>query len=302
MTPRAAEIAARFSGPQGKRLLIDLLLRQPLFECNEHVIHAVAAAAEIVPLDSNRTVITQGASDTDIYFVLVGSLIIAPNGRDDTIRLAGTHLGELAAIDPAVTRCASVRAREPSVLAKLTEPQFSAIAEAHPFMWRHLARELAERLRQRASKVPQRAHEVRVFIGSTREALKLAEALQVELGKHSVAAYPWTQGIFTPGSTNIEALETELRRADFAALLLSPDDEVTSRGATSSAPRDNLLYELGLFTGAIGRHRAIMIQPRGVDLKIPSDLLGVTPIIFVDDDMVSVAAQFAKIVQSLGPK
>jgi predicted nucleotide-binding protein len=43
-----------------------------------------------------------------------------------------------------------------------------------------------------------------------------------------------------------------------------------------------------------------MIQPRGVDLKIPSDLLGVTPIMFVDDDMVSVAAQFAKIVQSLG--
>jgi CRP/FNR family transcriptional regulator, cyclic AMP receptor protein len=302
MTARAADIAIRFSGRHPQRALIDALSRQLIFEGNTHAIQAIANNAEIIPVDSGEVIITQGASDTNIYFILSGSLIVSPNGRDDTIRSAGTYVGEMAAIDPAALRSATARAKEPTVLAKLSEPDFTTVAQAHPFIWRHLAREMADRLRQRAAKVPVRVQQSRVFIGSTREALNLAQALQSQLAVHSIPASIWTDRIFTPGLTNIEALEAEVVRADFAALVLSPDDEVISRGATSAAPRDNLLYELGLFTGAIGRLRTIMIQPHGVDLKIPSDLLGVTPIKFSDNDMISVGSEFARIVRDLGPK
>ena len=85
-------------------------------------------------------------------------------------------------------------------------------------------------------------------------------------------------------------------------LLLSPDDKITSRGAMSTAPRDNLILELGLFAGALGRRRAIMVYPRGVDLKVPTDLLGVNPIKYEDLNMVPVAEELRSIFASLGGK
>ena len=73
----------------------------------------------------------------------------------------------------------------------------------------------------------------------------------------------------------------QLPQIDFAILLLSPDDQVTSRAKTSAAPRDNIIFEIGLFIGALRHERTLIIQPRGTDLKIPSDLLGLTPIDYI---------------------
>jgi predicted nucleotide-binding protein len=46
------------------------------------------------------------------------------------------------------------------------------------------------------------------------------------------------------------------------------------------APRDNVILELGLFIGALGRQRVFMLIEQGMDVKIPTDLLGVTPIVY----------------------
>jgi CRP/FNR family cyclic AMP-dependent transcriptional regulator len=93
--------------------------------------------------------------------------------------------------------------------------------------------------------------------------LQTAKALKLSLEADPYDVNIWTDGIFTPGLTNIEALEQELSEADFAILLLSPNDRVFSRLKFFSAPRDNLILELGLFIGAIGRTRALMVQPQG---------------------------------------
>jgi CRP/FNR family transcriptional regulator, cyclic AMP receptor protein len=74
----------------------------------------------------------------------------------------------------------------------------------------------------------------------------------------------------------IESLEKNLKAADFAALIISPDDKVVSRSKRRSAPRDNVIFELGLFMGALGRTRTYMLVPTGMDVKIPTDLLTVT--------------------------
>ncbi len=71
-----------------------------------------------------------------------------------------------------------------------------------------------------------------------------------------------------------------MSRADFAALILAGDDRVISRDVTSDAPRDNVIFELGLFMGALGRSRTFLIHPRGVNLKIPTDLIGITPLVY----------------------
>lgn len=45
-----------------------------------------------------------------------------------------------------------------------------------------------------------------------------------------------------------------------------------------STPSDNVVFELGLFMGSLGRQRAILMEPKGVKLKLPSDLAGITTI------------------------
>jgi hypothetical protein len=63
---------------------------------------------------------------------------------------------------------------------------------------------------------------------------------------------------------------------DFAILILTPDDAVTSRDAESFGPRDNVIFELGLFIGTLGRSRTFLLHQADSALKIPSDLAGVT--------------------------
>lgn len=74
----------------------------------------------------------------------------------------------------------------------------------------------------------------------------------------------------------MEALAEAAGRADFAILIATPDDTLESRGATQSVARDNVIFELGLFIGALGRTRTYIVADRTRDLQLPSDLLGLT--------------------------
>lgn len=118
-----------------------------------------------------------------------------------------------------------------------------------------------------------------VFIGSSSEGLKIAKNLQLLLD-HSCEVTIWSQGVFGLSQGTLESLVLALDDFDFAILVLTPDDMVTSREKTDSAPRDNVLFELGLFMGGLGRNRTFILYDRSEDLKLPSDLAGVTPATF----------------------
>lgn len=85
----------------------------------------------------------------------------------------------------------------------------------------------------------------------------------------------WTSDVFALSRTTIESLEEILRTVEFAVLIVTPDDIVTSRGAATEAPRDNIILELGLFMGRLGRERVFVVAPEDCP-KLPTDLLGVT--------------------------
>jgi hypothetical protein len=114
-----------------------------------------------------------------------------------------------------------------------------------------------------------------VFIGSSIEGLEFARALRSLLA-YDAEVTLWNEGLFTLGNTFIETLVTSLPRFDFAVLVLTPDDFVTSREVESLGPRDNVLFELGLFMGRLGRSRTFILHQRNSQLKIPSDLAGMT--------------------------
>jgi predicted nucleotide-binding protein len=117
-----------------------------------------------------------------------------------------------------------------------------------------------------------------IFIGSSRESLDTANGIANALPPDKMDIKVWTDWVFGASSVPIEVLESQVMLSDFAILVFGPDDKVTTRGAVLDAPRDNVVFELGLFMGGLGRKRTFIVKPRDLDVKIPTDLLGVIPI------------------------
>ena len=112
----------------------------------------------------------------------------------------------------------------------------------------------------------------RVFIGSSTEALDVARAVELHLHDYCDTTL-WKSGVFKLSHSTIEDLEATVLNHEFAVLVLTPDDIVTSRSKKTAAPRDNVVFELGLFVGSLGRERTFVVcDPKAA--KIPSDWFG----------------------------
>jgi hypothetical protein len=119
----------------------------------------------------------------------------------------------------------------------------------------------------------------RIFLGSSGKQEKLLQALT--RGLEAVAhVEPWTTS-FHPGTTTLDRLVQLAHEVDFAAFAFARDDWTTSSPSTSpptrsgqASPRDNVVFEAGLFGGALGMRRTFIIHASGS--KLPSDLLGLT--------------------------
>src|SRR5882672_4194456 len=119
----------------------------------------------------------------------------------------------------------------------------------------------------------------RIFLGSSGKQEKLLQSLT--RGLEDVAhAEPWTTS-FNPGTTTLERLLELTREVDFAAFVFAEDDWTTNTPTEMQAgtpgqasPRDNVVFEAGLFGGALGMRRTFILHASGA--KLPSDLLGFT--------------------------
>lgn len=269
-------IASRFSGSGGRSRLIESLLRQPLIGGDAVLSGKLAKLVEVVDTRAGRKLTRQGHADNDIFFILTGKVSVRVNGREIAVRESGEHVGDMALVDGTALRSATVVTVERSVTAKLTESQFTKLATVHQGIWRRVAVSLAQRLRERSRFHPAPRGQPVVFIGSSKEGLKIAESMRDYLLRSPIVPRLWSLGIFEASNTAIEDLMKLTEEVDFAIIVLTPDDLTASRGTKKASPRDNAVFELGLFMGALGRKRTYMISPIGTDIKIPTDLLGVT--------------------------
>lgn len=119
----------------------------------------------------------------------------------------------------------------------------------------------------------------RIFLGSSGQQEKLLQALTRGLGDVAHVV-PWTTS-FNPGTTTLERLLELTHEVDFAAFVFAQDDWTTSSASASSmtgsgqaSPRDNVVFEAGLFGGVLGMRRTFILHAHGA--KLPSDLLGLT--------------------------
>ena len=115
----------------------------------------------------------------------------------------------------------------------------------------------------------------RIFIGSSVESLPIADAINQNLD-HSCEVTIWRNGTFNLSSTTIDSLVLKASSVDYAIFIFSPDDVSTIRNKEDKVVRDNVIFELGLFVGTIGKERCYIVKPRNIDLHLPSDLLGLT--------------------------
>jgi hypothetical protein len=133
----------------------------------------------------------------------------------------------------------------------------------------------------------------KVFIASSVEGLNVAYNTQSNL-EHDCDATVWPQGVFRISTSPLDSLVSQVENADFAIFVFTPDDAVTMRKESVNTVRDNVIFELGLFLGRLGRERCFIVAPK-MPMHIPTDLVGVTPATY------SAERDIAEIAATLGP-
>ena len=117
----------------------------------------------------------------------------------------------------------------------------------------------------------------RIFLGSSGKQAKLIAALSRGLEDVAVVE-PWTS-VFNPGVSTLERLVELSGEVDFAAFVFAQDDWTSHPGDTTAgqaSPRDTVVFEAGLFGGALGMRRTFILHAKGA--KLPTDLLGMTAV------------------------
>lgn len=304
---KAPAVFDRFLSERGDTLVLDALKGQKIILGNAEAAEEIRARGALVCFSEGETVIAEGEWNNDIVFILAGRAKVLVSGFKVAERNAGLHVGEMALIDPAQPRAASVVAMEPTVGLVVSEENFSAVASHHPDLWRQISKDIASRLRERKKFIRPSNAVPYMFIACASESLNVATAIKSHFSDESLIAEIWTDGVFKPSRGTMESLEAKLTAVDFAVAIFSADDSVKSRGDKKFAPRDNTVFELGLFAGAIGRERSFFAVPRGGQVKIPSDLAGITSLRFSVSgkgvaDVAEACAFIKERISALGPR
>jgi Predicted nucleotide-binding protein containing TIR-like domain len=121
-----------------------------------------------------------------------------------------------------------------------------------------------------------RVNKPRIFLGSSGKQAELLQEITRGL-EDLVDVEPWTT-TFNPGRSTLDRLVELSQEVDFAAFVFAQDDWTTTDATESgeASPRDNVVFEAGLFGGALGIRRTFILHAQGS--KLPTDLLGLTSV------------------------
>jgi CAP12/Pycsar effector protein, TIR domain len=142
----------------------------------------------------------------------------------------------------------------------------------------------------------------RIFLGSSGKQAELLEA--IARGLEDVAdVEPWMT-TFNPGRSTLDRLVELSQEVDFAAFVFAQDDWTTTDAIESgqASPRDNVVFEAGLFGGALGIRRTFILHAN--DAKLPTDLLGLTSVRYDpatgDDEIGAINEKLRKAIEAEG--
>jgi hypothetical protein len=118
----------------------------------------------------------------------------------------------------------------------------------------------------------------KLFIGSSTEELELAQSAKSILEKDfDITIWNekvWDTSVFKLNQNFLSDLLKASLQFDFGILLGTNDDKVIFRGKEVMQPRDNVLFELGLFTGRLGASKCAFLIDK--EVKLLSDFNGLS--------------------------
>ena len=118
-----------------------------------------------------------------------------------------------------------------------------------------------------------------IFLGSSSEAKTDMEDIGYQLEQLGNKAVLWNSAgdnIFPPNDNTIDSLIAITKRVQAAVFIFNADDKVWHHNSLkeSKSVRDNVLFEYGLFCGALGKSRVCFVCKNKPTLA--SDLSGLT--------------------------
>jgi hypothetical protein len=125
------------------------------------------------------------------------------------------------------------------------------------------------------------------------EGLEVAQAIQYQL-RNDAEVVLWNEGVFALSHGYLETLLNTVKQFDYGVFVLRSDDTLVSRGSESGTTRGNVLFELGMFYGHLGRSRTFAVYDSTARPGVISDLHGVS---FAPYD----GSRTSDIVSAVGP-
>lgn len=138
------------SGDTAGERIYQTLLKNPAIHENAEIAANFRASGKVVEFKKGDEIISLGADDDDVYFLLAGEAKIAFKGQKPAIRIAPNQIGEMAAIDPGKPRSATVKCHSDRAVAlKVSGSVFYDIWRNNSQFKEHLQHELSRRHRER---------------------------------------------------------------------------------------------------------------------------------------------------------
>lgn len=141
----------------------------------------------------------------------------------------------------------------------------------------------------------------KVFIGSSREALPVVRVVANALSK-TCDVFAWDTNPVDPGQFLVEGLLEISESVDFAIFILSADDQLNYRENQYNAPRDNVIFEAGIFMSKVGRERVFLLAAEGKNLKYPTDIAPIQRVPYrnLKKSLLSAVELLVKRIKALG--
>lgn len=133
--------------PMSGESKVDRIHKTSLFRrANKKTLQALAQVLDEVEIGAGRDLITQGHHHNESYIVETGTLVVFVDGDEVAEIRAGEMVGEIGLLDPGPAT-ATVRCKTPATLLALPHNRAQDALDATPGVYRHIAAELAHRLR-----------------------------------------------------------------------------------------------------------------------------------------------------------
>lgn len=138
----------KFEGDGGRDALVEAVAKQPIVGGNRALAEEIAGLVSLRAVPAGGTLIQQADEDNDLFLIFEGEFHVLVDGGVVAKRGAGDHIGEIAAIQPALKRTATVVAKSDAVVGKLTHAVLTDIGDRYPTVYKAIAQQLAGRLLQ----------------------------------------------------------------------------------------------------------------------------------------------------------